>query len=124
MSALLLARLQFALTICFHFLFPAMTLGTALIILISETLYLIKKDETYKRINGFSGEAAGKYRKGFPNLSCYTGFSGKILFRLNENNMNRLHHLKLPRRLLLFISYPILSCRISEEELIHKMFDH
>ncbi len=53
MSALLLARLQFAFTICFHFLFPAMTLGTALIILISETLYLIKKDETYKKITDF-----------------------------------------------------------------------
>jgi cytochrome d ubiquinol oxidase subunit I len=53
MSALFLARVQFALTICFHFLFPAMTLGTALIILISETLYLKKKDENYKRITDF-----------------------------------------------------------------------
>jgi cytochrome d ubiquinol oxidase subunit I len=53
MSALLLARLQFAFTIGFHFLFPAMTLGTALIILISETLYLAKKDEVYKRITDF-----------------------------------------------------------------------
>lgn len=53
MSALFLGRLQFAFTICFHFLFPAMTLGTALIILISETLYLIKKDETYKKITDF-----------------------------------------------------------------------
>ena len=53
MSALLLARIQFAFTIGFHFLFPAMTLGTALIILISETLYLAKKDETYKKITDF-----------------------------------------------------------------------
>ena len=53
MTALLLARIQFAFTIGFHFLFPAMTLGTALIILISETLYLIKKDETYKKITDF-----------------------------------------------------------------------
>ncbi len=53
MSALFLARLQFAFTICFHFLFPAMTLGTALIILISESLYLIKKDEAYKKITDF-----------------------------------------------------------------------
>ena len=37
MDALLLARLQFAFTIGFHFLFPAMTLGVALIILISAT---------------------------------------------------------------------------------------
>ena len=46
MSALLLSRIQFAFTVGFHFLFPAMTLGTSLIILISETIYLIKKDET------------------------------------------------------------------------------
>jgi cytochrome bd ubiquinol oxidase subunit I len=53
MSALLLARIQFAFTIGFHFLFPAMTLGTTLIILISESIYLIKKDETYKKITDF-----------------------------------------------------------------------
>ncbi|MGD0277771.1 MAG: cytochrome ubiquinol oxidase subunit I [Smithella sp.] len=53
MSALLLARIQFAFTIGFHFLFPAMTLGTALIILISETIYLIKKDEVCKKITDF-----------------------------------------------------------------------
>jgi cytochrome d ubiquinol oxidase subunit I len=53
MSALLLARIQFAFTIGFHFLFPAMTLGTTLIILISETLYLAKKDEIYKKITDF-----------------------------------------------------------------------
>jgi len=53
MSALLLARIQFAVTVGFHFLFPAMTLGTALIILISETIYLIKKDETFKKITDF-----------------------------------------------------------------------
>ncbi|MFZ1035832.1 MAG: cytochrome ubiquinol oxidase subunit I, partial [Smithella sp.] len=53
MSALLLSRIQFAFTVGFHFLFPAMTLGTALIILISETIYLIKKDETFKKISDF-----------------------------------------------------------------------
>ncbi|HON58481.1 MAG TPA: cytochrome ubiquinol oxidase subunit I [Smithella sp.] len=53
MSALFLARIQFALTICFHFIFPAMTLGTALIILISETLYLKTKDDNYKSITDF-----------------------------------------------------------------------
>ena len=53
MSALILARIQFAFTIGFHFLFPAMTLGTTLIILISETLYLAKKDKVYKKITDF-----------------------------------------------------------------------
>jgi cytochrome d ubiquinol oxidase subunit I len=53
MSALFLSRIQFAFTVGFHFLFPAMTLGTSLIILISETIYLIKKDETFKKISDF-----------------------------------------------------------------------
>ncbi len=53
MSALLLSRIQFAFTVGFHFLFPAMTLGTSLIILLSETIYLIKKDETFKKISDF-----------------------------------------------------------------------
>jgi cytochrome d ubiquinol oxidase subunit I len=59
MDALLLARIQFALTIGFHFLFPAMTLGTALIILISESIYLITGDETYRKITDFMARLLG-----------------------------------------------------------------
>jgi cytochrome d ubiquinol oxidase subunit I len=59
MSVLLLARIQFAFTVGFHFLFPAMTLGTALIILISETIYMIKKDEVYKKITDFLARLLG-----------------------------------------------------------------
>jgi cytochrome bd ubiquinol oxidase subunit I len=59
MDALLLARIQFAFTIGFHFLFPAMTLGVALILLISETLFLVKKDEIYRRITDFLARLLG-----------------------------------------------------------------
>jgi cytochrome d ubiquinol oxidase subunit I len=59
MDALILARIQFALTIGFHFLFPAMTLGIALIILISETLYLVKKDDVYRKITDFLARLLG-----------------------------------------------------------------
>ena len=59
MDTVLLARIQFALTIGFHFLFPAMTLGTALIILITESIYLIKKDEDYKKITDFLAKLLG-----------------------------------------------------------------
>ncbi|HQM46028.1 MAG TPA: cytochrome ubiquinol oxidase subunit I [Smithellaceae bacterium] len=59
MDALLLARIQFAFTIGFHFLFPAMTLGVALILLISETLFLIKNDEIYRRITDFLARLLG-----------------------------------------------------------------
>lgn len=53
MDALLLARIQFAFTVGFHFLFPMMTLGTALVILVSETLHWVKKDEIYGNITDF-----------------------------------------------------------------------
>jgi cytochrome d ubiquinol oxidase subunit I len=59
MDALLLARIQFALTVGFHFLFPAMTLGTALIILISESIYLVNGDETFRRITDFMARLLG-----------------------------------------------------------------
>lgn len=59
MDALLLARIQFAVTIGFHFLFPAMTLGVALIILISETLHLIQKNDVYRRITDFLARLLG-----------------------------------------------------------------
>ncbi|MDP2854984.1 MAG: cytochrome ubiquinol oxidase subunit I [Smithellaceae bacterium] len=59
MDALLLARIQFAFTIGFHFLFPAMTLGTALVILISETLHLVKKDDIYRKITDFLARLLG-----------------------------------------------------------------
>src|SRR4030042_4562518 len=59
MDALFLSRIQFAFTIGFHFLFPAMTLGTSLVILISETLYLVKKDEIYKKITDLLAKLLG-----------------------------------------------------------------
>lgn len=59
MDALILARLQFAFTVGFHFLFPAMTLGTSLVILFSETMYLVKKDEIYRKITDFLARLLG-----------------------------------------------------------------
>lgn len=53
MDAVLLARLQFAMTIGFHFLFPAMTLGTSLVIVISESLYLKTDKVMYRKITDF-----------------------------------------------------------------------
>ena len=38
MDALLLARLQFAMTIGFHFLFPPITIGLAWLLVVVETL--------------------------------------------------------------------------------------
>ncbi len=51
MDAVLLSRLQFAISASFHFIFPATTLGLTLLILILETLYLKKKNEICKDIS-------------------------------------------------------------------------
>ncbi len=59
MDALLLARLQFALTIGFHFLFPPLTIGLAWLLVVVETLGWRKKDEVYKRIGMFFGKVLG-----------------------------------------------------------------
>lgn len=53
MDAVFLSRLQFAFTVCFHFLFPAMTLGTTFIILVTETLHVLNRGEVYKKITDF-----------------------------------------------------------------------
>src|SRR6266516_4398155 len=46
-TSTLLSRLQFAFTISFHYLFPQLTMGLALLLLILRTLYLWRKDERY-----------------------------------------------------------------------------
>lgn len=43
----ILSRLQFAFTIAYHYLFPQLTMGLALLLLILKTLYLLRKDERY-----------------------------------------------------------------------------
>ena len=85
MSALLLARIQFAFTIGFHFLFPAMTLGTALVILISETGYLINKDERYKKITDFFARLLGLIFV----VGAATGLTMEFSFGTNWSNYSR-----------------------------------
>ena len=43
----LLSRAQFAFTIGYHYLFPQLTMGLALLLVILKTLYLLRKDERY-----------------------------------------------------------------------------
>src|SRR3989441_3211007 len=46
-TSTLLSRAQFAFTIGYHYLFPQLTMGLALLILLLKTLYLWRKDERY-----------------------------------------------------------------------------
>ncbi len=46
-TSTILSRLQFAFTLSFHYLFPQLTMGLALLILILKTLYLRTRNERY-----------------------------------------------------------------------------
>lgn len=53
MDAVLLARIQFAFTVGFHYLFPPTTFGLTLIIVIAESLYLKTRSDIYKKLSVF-----------------------------------------------------------------------
>ena len=59
MDPILLARIQFAMTIGFHFLFPPLTIGLSWLLVISESLGWKKKDETYVAVGKFFGKILG-----------------------------------------------------------------
>ncbi len=51
MDPILLARIHFALATTFHFIFPPATIGLSLLILLFQTLYLLKKEKIYDDIS-------------------------------------------------------------------------
>ena len=55
MTALLLHRIQFGFTITFHYLFPQLTMGLALLIVVLKSIALRRKDEIYNQAARFWG---------------------------------------------------------------------
>jgi cytochrome d ubiquinol oxidase subunit I len=53
MNVEILARLQFALTIMFHYIYPTLSIGLGLILVIIETCYMRTKDPLYKQMAKF-----------------------------------------------------------------------
>ena len=53
MDVLLLHRVHFAFTVTFHYLFPQLTMGLALLIVVLKTLGLIRGDERYSQASRF-----------------------------------------------------------------------
>lgn len=53
MDVTMLSRIQFALNISFHYLFPPMTIGLAWVIILMEGLYLKTKNKEYYKITRF-----------------------------------------------------------------------
>lgn len=52
---ILLSRVQFAFTAGFHYLFPQLTMGMALLLVVLKTLYMRRKDEIYNQAARFWG---------------------------------------------------------------------
>ena len=59
MDAVLLARIQFAMTIGFHFLFPPLTIGLGWMICIIEAVGWKKQDPVFQTIGSFFGKILG-----------------------------------------------------------------
>ncbi len=55
MDVTTLSRWQFGITTVYHFFFVPLTLGLSVLVAIMETMYLTKKDETYKKMAKFWG---------------------------------------------------------------------
>ena len=58
-SALLVHRLHFAFTITFHYLFPQLTMGLALLIVVLKTLAIRRKEEIYNQAARFWAKIFG-----------------------------------------------------------------
>jgi len=56
MDALILARLQFAVTTVYHFFFVPLTLGLSIMIAIMETIYVKTGNDAYKQMTKFWGK--------------------------------------------------------------------
>ena len=55
MISLFLARAQFATTTIFHFIFIPLSIGLVFMVAIMETMYVVKKNELYKKMAKFWG---------------------------------------------------------------------
>lgn len=53
MDVLTLSRIQFSINSCFHFLYPPISIGLGLMLVIMEGLYLKTKDHRFKEITSF-----------------------------------------------------------------------
>lgn len=58
-SALIIHRLQFAFTVTYHYLFPQLTMGLALLIVVLKTIALRNNDERYDRAARFWAKIFG-----------------------------------------------------------------
>ena len=85
MDALLLARLQFAITTVYHFFFVPLTLGLSILVAILETAYVRYGDDVYKRLTKFWGKL---FLINFA-LGVVTGIVQEFQFGMNWSEYSR-----------------------------------
>ncbi len=84
-SALLVHRLHFAFTVTFHYLFPQLTMGLALLIVVLKTLALRYKDEVYNQAARFWARIFGINFV----LGVVTGIPMEFQFGTNWSHFSR-----------------------------------
>jgi cytochrome bd ubiquinol oxidase subunit I len=52
----LISRWQFAFTIVYHYLFPALTMGLAMLVFVLKSIYMRNRNEIYNRAARFWGK--------------------------------------------------------------------
>jgi cytochrome bd ubiquinol oxidase subunit I len=85
MESLILARIQFASTTLFHFIFVPLSIGLAFIIAIMQTLYVVKKKEVYKKMTQFWSKF---FLINFA-VGVVTGIIQEFQFGMNWSNYSR-----------------------------------
>lgn len=53
LDLLILSRIQFALTIAFHYIYPPLSIGIGIILVVMESMYLITKEKIYYQMTRF-----------------------------------------------------------------------
>lgn len=85
MSIVSLARFQFAMTTIFHFFFVPFSIGTAFMVAIMETMYVIRKEEIYKKMAKFWGNI---FLLSFA-VGVVTGLIQEFQFGMNWSDYSR-----------------------------------
>ncbi len=85
MDSVILARWQFGITTVYHFLFVPLTIGLVFLIAILNTLYVVKKDDNYKKMSQFWGKL---FLLNFA-VGVVTGIMQEFQFGMNWSDYSR-----------------------------------
>ncbi|MDF2937291.1 MAG: cytochrome ubiquinol oxidase subunit [Paenibacillaceae bacterium] len=85
MDSVILARWQFGITTVYHFLFVPLSIGLVFLIAILNTIYVVKKDDNYKKMAQFWGKL---FLLNFA-VGVVTGIMQEFQFGMNWSDYSR-----------------------------------